>query len=142
MSDTHKGRCFCGAVTFEVTGAPISEGYCHCEDCRAWSAGPVTAYALWPADAVRITAGEDKLVTYSKTGSTHRRICAVCGGSIMADLPGLGLTDLFPTLLEGRDFAPRAHVHYAKRIMDVPDGLPKFADMPEEGGGTGKMISD
>ena len=34
---SHKGRCFCGAVTIEVTGEPEAMGYCHCESCRSWS---------------------------------------------------------------------------------------------------------
>ena len=142
MPETYHGRCFCGAVRLEVTGDPVAEGYCHCADCRAWSSGPVTAYGLWPATAVSIVAGEDKLGCYSKTGTTNRRACMSCGGTVMAALPEAGLIDVFPTLLEGRAFSPRAHVHYASRVMDMPDGLPKFADLPEEGGGTGKMISD
>ncbi len=37
----HKGSCFCGGVQFEVSGEPAGMGYCHCESCRQWSAGPV-----------------------------------------------------------------------------------------------------
>lgn len=33
MNNIHKGTCFCGAVEFEVTGAPEVMGYCHCGDC-------------------------------------------------------------------------------------------------------------
>ncbi|MFP6740763.1 MAG: GFA family protein, partial [Alphaproteobacteria bacterium] len=40
MSDVHKGTCYCGAVEVTATGAPFAMGYCHCKDCRAWSAGP------------------------------------------------------------------------------------------------------
>src|SRR5262249_32727059 len=38
---TYKGSCFCGAVEMAVTGEPVAMGYCHCESCRKWSAGPV-----------------------------------------------------------------------------------------------------
>ena len=55
MSDSHKGKCFCGAVEVKVTGAPEGMGYCHCESCRSWSAGPVNAFTLWKPDAVKIT---------------------------------------------------------------------------------------
>ena len=142
MSDTHSGSCFCGAVGVEVEGDPISEGYCHCADCRAWSAAPVTSYALWPADKVRVTAGEDRLRAFSKTGGTIRRSCADCGSLVLVELPGAGLVDVFPPRLSGRAFAPAAHVNYAARIVDMPDGLPKFADLPEAGGGSGRMIED
>ena len=55
MSDAnvHVGRCFCGAVELTVTGEPTVMGYCHCADCRAWSAGPVNAFTIWPPEAAR-----------------------------------------------------------------------------------------
>src|SRR2546421_483932 len=54
---TYKGRCFCGAVEFNVTGEPAAMGYCHCESCRGWSAAPVNAFTLWKPDAVKVTRG-------------------------------------------------------------------------------------
>lgn len=30
-------------------------GYCHCESCRHWSAGPVNAFTLWKPEALQIT---------------------------------------------------------------------------------------
>ena len=32
-------------------------GYCHCESCRHWSAGPVNAFSLWQPGAVTVTKG-------------------------------------------------------------------------------------
>ena len=56
MSATvHKGTCFCGRVHFQVTGEPVAMGYCHCESCRHWSAGPVNAFTLWKPEALQIT---------------------------------------------------------------------------------------
>ena len=64
---THSGSCFCGAVQLTVTGEPVAMGYCHCESCRRWSAGPVNAFTLWSPDAVRITRGADNIGTYNKS---------------------------------------------------------------------------
>ncbi|MFP6687980.1 MAG: GFA family protein [Alphaproteobacteria bacterium] len=58
MSDTYQGGCFCGEVKFEVSGTPASEDYCHCNDCRNWSAAPFTTFSLWATDAVKFTSGE------------------------------------------------------------------------------------
>lgn len=136
------GTCFCGAITVEVEGDPVTQGFCHCDDCRAWSGAPITAYALWPAPAVRVTAGEDLLAAYSRTGATIRKHCKECGSLILADQPETGLTDVFPLRLAGLDFAPAGHVFYAQRVVDMPDGLPKFSDLPAEAGGSGAMIDD
>src|SRR3546814_1117681 len=63
-NNVHTGTCFCGAVELTVTGEPAAMGYCHCDSCRAWSAGPVNAFSLWPPDAVRITKGADNIGSY------------------------------------------------------------------------------
>lgn len=142
MSETHQGGCFCGAVRIEVTGEPIQQGFCHCGDCRSWSGSPVSCYGLWPAEQVRVVEGEDGLGSYSRTGQAVRRHCTTCGGTVMTEIPAAGLIDVYPVLLDGFTFVPAAHVHYRERVIDMPDGLPKFRDMPAEAGGSGEMISD
>ena len=66
----YKGGCFCGAVHFTVSGEPAAMGYCHCESCRHWSAGPVNAFTLWRPGAVKITSGAENIGSYSKTPSS------------------------------------------------------------------------
>jgi len=80
MSDhKHTSSCFCGEVKFEVSGEPAAMGYCHCESCRHWSAGPVNAFTLWKPEALKITqgassiaVGPDGAVSYIAAGSTTR----------------------------------------------------------------------
>src|ERR1700735_5095538 len=79
MAD-HKARCFCGAVEFSVSGEPVAMGYCHCESCRHWSAGPVNAFSLWQPTAVTVTKGADNIGTYNKTPVSFRKWCTLCGG--------------------------------------------------------------
>ena len=50
----YKGTCFCGAVEVTATGEPAAMGYCHCESCRHWSAGPINAFTLWKPEAVAL----------------------------------------------------------------------------------------
>ena len=40
----YKGGCFCGSVQFTLSGEPEAMAYCHCDSCRHWSAGPVSAF--------------------------------------------------------------------------------------------------
>ena len=47
QAKTYQGSCFCGAVHLTISGEPAAMGYCHCESCRSWSAGPVNAFSLW-----------------------------------------------------------------------------------------------
>ena len=142
MTNTYKGTCFCGKVEFEATGAPAVAGYCHCEDCQAWSAAPINAFSLWPPESVRITKGEGEVGTFNKTENSYRKFCTSCGGHIMSDHPGMKLVDVYANLLQGFAHEPTLHVHYASKMVSVKDGLPKFKDLPAEFGGSGETLPD
>ena len=138
---THTARCFCGAVEVELSGSPAAMGYCHCESCRHWSAGPINAFSLWPKDAVRIVKGEDQLGSYSKTPASIRRWCKQCGGHVLTEHPHWGLTDVYAAVIENFDFKPGVHVHCQETVLPVSDGQTKLKDLPKEMGGSGAAIA-
>lgn len=139
---THTARCFCGAVEISLSGSPAAMGYCHCESCRHWSAGPVNAFSLWPADAVKITRGEDQLGSYAKSPDSVRRWCKKCGGHVLTEHPGWGLVDVYAAIIEDFDFQPGVHVHYQETVLHISDGLPKQKDLPGEMGGSGELLAE
>lgn len=139
-NNTHTGACFCGAVQITVSGAPEAMGYCHCESCRRWSAGPVNAFSLWKPDAVRITHGEDQLGSYAKSPGSLRRWCNNCGGHVLTEHPTMGLVDVYAAVIDDFDFAPGVHVHYAENVLPIADDLPRFKDVPEPMGGSGILL--
>jgi hypothetical protein len=144
MSDAkqYQGACFCGAVQFTVTGVPAAMGYCHCDSCRHWSAGPVNAFTLWQPDAVRITRGADNVGTYHKTEKSYRKWCKTCGGHLFTEHPGWGVTDVYAAVLPELSFQPGLHVNYAQARLRIKDGLPKMQDMPKEMGGSGVTLPE
>ena len=139
---THHGRCFCGAVEVEVEGSPEAMGYCHCSSCRSWSAGPVNAFTLWKPDAVRITAGEEHVATFSKTAFSQRQYCTRCGGHLMNRHQTIGLADVYAAIIPTLTFTPGVHVNYAETVLPMRDGLPKLKDFPAELGGSGQMMPE
>src|SRR5687767_14366966 len=136
------GSCFCGEVEFEVTGEPAAMGYCHCESCRHWSAGPVNAFSLWKPDAVKVTQGQEHIGTYNKTPGSSRKWCKLCGGHIFTEHPGLGLTDVYSAVIPDLPHKPAVHVNYAEAKLRVKDGLPKLKDFPKEMGGSGVALPE
>lgn len=110
---TRKGTCFCGAVEVTATGEPAAMGYCHCDSCRHWSAGPVNASTLWPPASVKITRGES-----------------------------MGLTDVYAAVLPDLSFKPGLHVFYEETVLHIHDGLPKQKDVPKELGGSGMLLAE
>ena len=144
MSDTnvYTGRCFCGAVELTVTGQPAAMGYCHCESCREWSAGPVNAFSLWPPAAVRITKGAENVVRYQKTEKSIRQWCKTCGGHLLTEHPIWSLTDVYVAVIPDLPFKPALHVNYQETVLPVKDRLPKQKDVPAEMGGSGELLPE
>jgi hypothetical protein len=138
----YEGQCFCGAVTIEVTGDAAGAGYCHCKNCRSWSAGPVNAFTLWPTDAVKVTAGSEHIGEYHKTEQSLREWCTLCGGHVMTRHPGWGLVDVYAATIPTFPFTPGVHVNYESTVLPMKDGLPKLKDFPAELGGSGETMPE
>jgi hypothetical protein len=117
----YPGRCFCGAVELTVTGEPILMGYCHCDSCREWSAGPVNAFTLWKPDAVRITKGAEHIGSFNRTDRSFRQWCKICGGHLLADHPTFGITDVYAAVIPSFPFRPALHVHYQEAVLTKQD---------------------
>jgi hypothetical protein len=142
MANEHQGSCFCGAVRIRLTGEPEATGYCHCESCRAWSAGPINAFSLWKPDAVQIVAGADKLASYAKTPRSERTFCTACGGHVLIRHPHWNLIDIPQAVVPSFAWKPAVHVNYQESVLKVRDGLPKLRDLPKEMGGSGEPIGE
>ena len=138
----YKGRCFCGAVEVTATGEPAAMGYCHCESCRHWSAGPVNAFTLWKPEAVKVTTGAEHVGSYARTEKSVRKWCKKCGGHLLTEHPGMGLTDVYAAIIPKLKFQPGLHVHYQETVLHIKDGLPKQKDVPKELGGSGVTLAE
>lgn len=146
---TFNGSCFCGDVQFELSGAPEAMAYCHCNSCRHWSAGPVSAFTLWKPDRVQITQGADSVAEFEKNPGTgdetvvsRRKWCKSCGGHIYTEHPTMGLVDVSAVVIKDLVFKPGFHVHYQETVHHMKDGLRKFKDLPKEAGGSGEELPE
>lgn len=132
----HHARCFCGAVRYEVLADPVEAKVCHCSTCRSLHGAPMQWAAIFHKRDVRFTAGEPHLRFYHSASNRPERIlpckvsCALCGTPIADD--GRTMWLAFPTLFDfgtrvPASFRPSCHIFYAERVLDVDDGLPKWA---------------
>ena len=138
----YEGQCLCGAVKLVVKGEPAGAGYCHCKNCRSWSAGPVNAFTLWPVDAVEVVQGEDQIAEYNANERTYRQWCKACGGHLMARHPQWDLIDVYAATIPSFPFEPGVHVNYESTVLPMKDGLPKQKDFPAEMGGSGETLPE
>jgi len=141
MAD-YQGKCFCGAVEFTVSGEPAAMGYCHCDSCRHWSAGPVNAFSLWQPSQLKVTKGKDQIGEYHKTEKSHRQWCKKCGGHLFTDHPPFKMIDVYAAMLPQMKFKPGIHIFYGEKMLSIKDGLPKFKDAPKEMGGSGTTLPE
>lgn len=139
---TYRGTCFCGAVRLIVSGEPAAMGYCHCESCRHWSAGPVNAFTLWAPEQIEIVAGRELVGSFNKTDRSRRKWCKRCGGHLLTEHPHWKLVDVYAAVLPGLSFEPAVHVHYRERVLRIHDSLPKQRDLPSDMGGTGELVPE
>jgi hypothetical protein len=74
------GGCLCGAVRYQVTGAPIARRACWCRLCQKLGAGSGTVNVGFRSEDVAL---EGELTVYASTadsGTTlHRGFCPICG---------------------------------------------------------------
>ena len=121
MPETHTGGCYCGAVEIEVHGEPLEMGYCHCENCRGYSAAPVSAFTLWKWENVKLTKGAEFLGKFKSSEISDRRYCTKCGSHISVDHPTLGLIDVRIGALRNFPFKPKVHLNYQETVLPMCD---------------------
>src|SRR3954468_7771471 len=131
---TFEGQCLCGAVKLVVTGDAVGAGYCHCANCRSWSAGPVNAFTLWKPQAVTVTEGEELIGEYHQTEQSYRQWCTVCGGHLLTRHPTWDLVDVYAATIPSFPVHPRGA---RQRRVDRPadEGRPPEAQrLPHRAG--------
>jgi hypothetical protein len=142
MTKTNTARCYCVAVEIEMRGDPLEMGYCHCENCRRYSAAPVSAFTLWKKENVNVTKGEEFLGRLKSSDISERGYCTKCGGHIIVEHPTLGLIDVRIGALRNFPFEPKVHLNYEETVLPIKDGLPKLKDFPAAIGGSGETMPE
>lgn len=122
MSDTHSGRCLCGAVTFEGRGAPTLD-VCHCAMCRKWHGGP--AHGIRFEGGVALTDGAADVSWYDSSDWAERGFCSKCGSTLFYRLKAQP-DDLFAQA-GAFDLPQGLSVHMHIFIDEKPDHY-EFAD--------------
>lgn len=125
----HTGRCFCGAVTYRVAGAPRTVCVCHCESCRRSAGAPCVAWATFPTARFAVVTGH--LEVHASSPQVERGFCAGCGTPITY-FHGARPDELDVTVASLDDaaaFAPSMHIWIDDKLpwVSIDDGLPSYA---------------
>jgi hypothetical protein len=82
------GHCYCGALRYEISAAPVFNAQCHCRECQYISGGSPNVCLGIPEQAFRYTAGKPK--TYRRADLSNpvtREFCPECGTHVLTRTP-------------------------------------------------------
>ena len=124
-----KGRCLCGAVSFEYEGPENWVGHCHCESCRRNTSSPFTTFIGVPNEAYRFTGREPSV--YASSAGVRRLYCADCGAPVAygSDRFSHELHFYLSALEDASGVDPQFHVFAEEKVpwIILGDDLPKYA---------------
>ena len=129
----HIGRCHCGAIRYEVAGAPKDVSLCHCSDGRRSAGAPMVAWAAFAESDLTVMRGTPK--TINSSGAAMRSFCADCGTGLFYRnaeiLPNIVEVQL-ATLDDPEALPPTMHIQTAEQIgwMRTAHELPRIDRFP------------
>jgi hypothetical protein len=129
--------CRCGAVQLEISGEPLVQMYCHCDDCQAVHGAGYVPESVYPADAVRVVWGEP---SSWKLKRNPRFTCRECGTRLFIDVLALRLRGVNGYVLPAGEFNPTFHMQCQFAVHPVRDGLPHYKGRPAKFGGTDETV--
>lgn len=151
----YEGSCYCGEISLTISGFPKAVSYCHCSICRRLTGAPFTCQALFDSQQVHIDiAPGGRILSFPSSKGVERKRCGTCFAPVHGTLFGGKLTAVPLVLIKGwtvssaqkgkkvetepassetttekkvPPLTPLYHMYYKDRVMDVVDGLPKYA---------------
>ncbi|KAI0077896.1 hypothetical protein K474DRAFT_1661129 [Panus rudis PR-1116 ss-1] len=134
----YRSQCWCGNVAFEFHGDPLDAKHCHCRQCQHLHGAPFQWAVIFPKTSVRLVKNVDNSLhffsTAKRTGEHYvpcKVSCNVCRSPIFDE--GRNVVLAYPSSFKFEDghvpkeFQPTAHIFYSERVMEIPDGIPKWS---------------
>ncbi len=135
-----KGRCLCGALTYELDGPFGAMIHCHCSMCRKHHGTGFATFVVAPVAGFRWTSGEDRHARYQSSAKGYRTFCRSCGSAGPSTMPELGIAVAPAAALEGElGIKPQSHIFVGSKASwdTIADELPQFDTYPPGFGGEG-----
>ena len=133
------GGCFCGQVRYVFDGTPLSQGLCHCPDCKKVTGSAFAAYFTVHRDDLRMTGSLARTFGTSGRGTeTQRNFCPSCGTTVFGGGPGGEAINLYAgTFDDPALFAPETAIYVDARVAWAhlaPGTVPERDRLPDHAG--------
>ena len=138
-----RGKCFCGAVQFELLPPTDFCAHCHCESCRLSHGSAFVSWTSVPLDHFSYTKGKENVNWYRSSECILWGFCRTCGSPMFyraekqghPESPKLDRMYISAgSIIDPLDREPQVHVSYEEKLpwMKAKDGLPKHRGKTEE----------
>ncbi|MCB1859587.1 MAG: GFA family protein [Gammaproteobacteria bacterium] len=133
-TQTTRGSCLCGAVSYQIQGPYHFFQYCHCGRCRKASGSSNAANLMIPAANLTWLTGESLTKQYKLPAAERfsTRFCTQCGSRLPWTTPN-GEFVIVPagSLDEEPESLPQRHIYWGSRPhwCSTMDALPKFDEV-------------
>ena len=132
MDQTYAVKCDCGAVRMVLTGTPRVRGHCHCQACRPLLDVPYHSVTAWNDDQLEIIMGAQGLELFQHPSLKMKKaFCSACG-EVLYNTNAMDWRVVSQNLIAKNsggslpaELSPLSPFHYASRIVEVADDLPK-----------------
>lgn len=129
-------ECLCGDIEIELTGEPVVQFYCHCDDCQLVHGGAYMPTAVYRTEDVNVVRGEPRVW---RLKTTPRYTCPNCGTRLFAEgSPNLRGVNAY--LLPREVFRPALHIYCRYAPLPVMDALPHYSTVPARWGGSDELV--
>ena len=130
LSENVTGGCFCGAVRYKATSAPIGSMVCHCQSCRRIAASPAVAWVTFNKAHFQFTSKAPS--EFGSSQGVRRTFCSTCGTQLTYEnAKSEAEVDITTCSLDHPEpFAPTHHSWLSDNVPWVRfgDGLPSYPE--------------
>jgi hypothetical protein len=121
------GKCFCGAVRYEVADAFLYAMNCHCSNCRRTTGSAFKPFAGIEREKLTVIQGADGLLIYGED-KLHDAHCGTCGSllySVVRD--GTWVHVAMGSLVDAPSIRPSCHIFVGSKApwFIITDDLPR-----------------
>ncbi len=124
--------CRCGEVEMEISGEPVAQFFCHCDDCQAVHGAAYVPESVYRADDVVIVKGEPASWTLRRN---PRLFCRTCGTRLFIEVAVLKMRGVNGYVLPEGMFHPQFHMQCQFAVRPVVDDLPHYRGRAPQFGG-------
>lgn len=122
------GKCFCGAVVYEVRDEFLYAANCHCSNCRRTTGSAFKPFAGIEREKLALAAGHENLMVFGDEvgNDTHCKLCGSLLYSVVRE--GAYVHVAMGTLVDAPKIRPSKHIFVGSKApwFTITDSLPQF----------------